>query len=274
MKNNQMPITSEISNTGFIVTPDVYMYTTQIANMYMLGDPAKDNDWIIIDTGMPGKLERIKKAMNQRFGSNIGPKAIILTHGHFDHVGNLQELIKGWDEDVPVYAHSLELPHLTGKANYPKADPGADKGLVAKMSPAFSREAVDISEHVYELPEDGSIPFFPEWTWYHTPGHTKGHISLFREKDRLLIAGDAFVTVKQESLYKVMAQEPELSGPPKYLTENWSDAEASVKKLAGLEPEKALTGHGRMMEGEELRDKLHDLSDHFVEKAVPKKEKS
>ncbi len=90
----------------------------------------------------------------------------------------------------------------------------------------------------------------------------------------MLLAGDAFVTVKQESLYKVMAQEPELSGPPKYLTENWSDAEASVKKLAGLDPEIALTGHGRMMEGEDLRSRLRDLSDHFVEKAVPKKEKN
>nr|WP_252312380.1 hypothetical protein [Sinobaca sp. H24] len=53
MKNNYMPITSEISNTGFAVTSDVYMYTTQIANMYMLGDPAKDKDWIIVDTGCP-----------------------------------------------------------------------------------------------------------------------------------------------------------------------------------------------------------------------------
>ena len=48
--------------------------------------------------------------------------------------------------------------------------------------------------------------------------HTPGHISLFREKDRTLIAGDAFVTVKQEYLYKVITQEQEISGPPRYLT--------------------------------------------------------
>ena len=45
-------------------------------------------------------------------------------------------------------------------------------------------------------PSDGSIPNMPGWQWIHTPGHSPGHISLFREKDRSLIAGDAFVAVK------------------------------------------------------------------------------
>ena len=39
----------------------------------------------------------------------------------------------------------------------------------------------------------------PGWRWVHTPGHTAGHVSLFRDADRTLIAGDAFVTTKQES---------------------------------------------------------------------------
>ncbi|MDY0395290.1 MBL fold metallo-hydrolase [Virgibacillus halophilus] len=37
----------------------------------------------------------------------------MLTHGHFDHVGGLVDLVKEWE--VPVYAHSLEFPYLTGK---------------------------------------------------------------------------------------------------------------------------------------------------------------
>lgn len=48
--------------------------------------------------------------------------------------------------------------------------------------------------------------------WIHTPGHSPSHISLFREEDGCLIVGDAFVTVKQESLYKVLTQELELAG--------------------------------------------------------------
>ena len=50
------------------------------------------------------------------------------------------------------------------------------------------------------LPEDGSIPHLPDWEWIYTPGHSPGHVSFFREKDLTLIVGDAFVTVKQESL--------------------------------------------------------------------------
>jgi glyoxylase-like metal-dependent hydrolase (beta-lactamase superfamily II) len=64
------------------------------------------------------------------------------------------------------------------------------------------------------LPEDGTIPGFPEWRWIHTPGHTVGHVSFFRDSDRVLIAGDALATTKQESFLAAAAQTPELHGPP------------------------------------------------------------
>ncbi|OLO27054.1 hypothetical protein BTR23_21210 [Alkalihalophilus pseudofirmus] len=54
--------------------------------------------------------------------------------------------------------------------------------------------------------------------WIHSPGHTPGHVSLFRDADRTLIVGDAFVTIKQESLYSVITQEQQISGPPRYFT--------------------------------------------------------
>src|SRR5690606_21003093 len=142
-----------------------------------------------------------------------------LTHGHFDHVGAIIDLIERWK--VPVYAHQLELPFLTGKQDYPKPDATVEGGWVAKMSPLFPHEGIDISEHVSALPEDGTIPHMSGWKWIHTPGHTPGHVSIYRESDQVLIAGDAFVTVKQESLYKVLTQEQEISGPPRYLTTDW-----------------------------------------------------
>lgn len=49
------------------------------------------------------------------------------------------------------------------------------------------------------LPSDGSVPGPSEWRWLHTPGHTAGHVSLFRERDGLLLAGDALATVDQDS---------------------------------------------------------------------------
>ena len=136
-------------------------------------------------------------------------EAIILTHGHFDHVGSLADLLEDWK--VPVYAHELELPYLTGKKkDYPPGDPGVDSGLVAKISPMFPNHGIKLSEHIHMLPQDGTVPAMTGWKSIHTPGHTPGHISLFRSQDRVLIAGDAFVTVKQESLYKVLTQTQEI----------------------------------------------------------------
>jgi hypothetical protein len=91
-----------------------------------------------------------------------------------------------------------------------------------------------------------------------------------READRSLIAGDAFVTTAQESAYAVAVQEAEMHGPPMYLTNDWDKAAASVRLLAGLHPELAVTGHGRAMRGEAMRSALDQLADGFESVAVPK----
>jgi glyoxylase-like metal-dependent hydrolase (beta-lactamase superfamily II) len=261
------PLTSIGNGVGISVLPDLFCYTDQIVNLVLVGNPATSNEFVLIDAGMPKSAEEIKEVVQERFGENALPKAIVLTHGHFDHVGSLVELLEEWN--VPVYAHELELPYLTGKKDYPPGDPSVDSGLVAKMSPMFPNHGIDISEQVKTLPQDGSVPSMPGWKWVHTPGHTPGHISLFREQDHALIAGDAFVTVKQESLYKVLTQTQEISGPPKYFTTDWKAAFESVKKLEVLKPEVAVTGHGLPMSGDELAEGLHNLVEHFNEIGMP-----
>jgi glyoxylase-like metal-dependent hydrolase (beta-lactamase superfamily II) len=109
----------------------------------------------------------------------------------------------------------------------------------------------------------------PGWRWVHTPGHTPGHVSLFRFSDRLLIAGDAFVTVRQESLLAVMSQRQQISGPPAYFTPDWETARRSVETLMKLDPEIAATGHGIPMRGPRLRAELRDLVETFNTRAVP-----
>lgn len=109
----------------------------------------------------------------------------------------------------------------------------------------------------------------PGWRWVHTPGHTEGHVSLWREDDRTLIAGDAFITTAQESAYAVAVQEPELHGPPRYFTPDWAAAKASVEALSALEPELVVTGHGKALAGEEMRAALRRLARDFDEVAVP-----
>lgn len=216
---------------------------------------------------MPKSADQILSASAERFGQENRPKAIVLTHGHFDHVGAVIELAQHWD--VPVFAHEREFPYLTGKSDYPEPDPTVEGGLVAKLSPIFPNQPINLGDRLQKLPADGSIPDMPGWRWIHTPGHSPGHISLFRDEDRALIAGDAFVTVRQDSLFKVLTQKPEISGPPRYFTTDWKAAWESVKKLAALQPAVAVTGHGQPISGESLSSGLDQLARQFDIVAIP-----
>ncbi|MXQ55467.1 MBL fold metallo-hydrolase [Shimazuella alba] len=259
-----IPITSVTSHTGQEITTDLYTYNIQAVNVCMVGN--KD-DWVLVDTGMPKSTDVILAVVEERFGSISHPKAIVLTHGHFDHVGAVVDLVKQWN--VPVYAHELEIPYLTGKQSYPKPDPSVEGGLIAKISNLFPKEPIHLGTHVEKLPSDGSVPEMKDWKWIHTPGHTPGHVSFFREKDRALIAGDAFITVRQDMLFKVLTQDQEISGPPRYFTTDWQSAFDSVKKLRDLHPSVAITGHGSPMSGQALSDGLQKLANEFNQIAVP-----
>src|SRR3954471_22085098 len=65
---------------------------------------AGDRKWVLVDAGVFGTKALIKSAAAERFGPNSRPAAIVLTHGHFDHVGVLEDLAQEWD--APVYAHA------------------------------------------------------------------------------------------------------------------------------------------------------------------------
>lgn len=263
-----IPMTSVSSGKGQEVRPDIYSLTIQVVNICMIGNPINSTGWTLVDAGMPKSVNTIIKEAEKRFGPNARPNGIVLTHGHFDHVGAIIELVEHWD--VPVYAHELEIPYLTGIKSYPNPDPTVEGGLVARMSPFFPNEPINLGKHVKPLPSDGTVPLLKEWSWIHTPGHSPGHVSFFRATDGALVVGDAFVTVKQESLFKVLVQEQEISGPPRYLTTDWKQAWHSVKTLKDLKPTVAITGHGLPMQERELTENLDLLVNDFDKIAIPK----
>lgn len=252
----------------FDVAADIVGIKTGISNVYLIGAPGSSH-WVLVDAGMPGSANTIIEAAEQRFGAHIPPSAIILTHGHFDHIGGLATLCDRWD--VPIYAHILELPYLTGRSSYPPPDPSVGGGCMSLMSSLYPKKPIDLGHRVRPLPTDGHISQLPGWRWIHTPGHTAGHISLFRESDRTLIAGDAFVTVRAESLTANITLTPELNGPPMYFTPDWHASRESVQHLANLEPEVVATGHGIPLHGEIMREELHDLARNFELRAIPER---
>lgn len=250
------------------IAPDLAYKRLALVNVAFFGPAgAGDGGWTLIDAGLPGTASTIVNAAKARFGGEGRPAAIVMTHGHFDHIGALTTLAERWG--VPIYAHALEQPYLDGRESYAPPDPGVGGGIMSLMSPLFPRGPIDVSGWLRQLPEDQAVPTMPGWRWIHTPGHAPGHVSLWRASDRTLIAGDAFITTKQESAYAVATQAPELHGPPMYFTPDWVSAKRSVEALARLEPERAVTGHGRAMAGEPLREGLHALAEQFDEVAVP-----
>ena len=251
----------------FHVAPNVWGMKDIFVNVYIVKDDDSDK-WVLIDTGLKSSGKKIKKMASDIFGEgNAVPKAIILTHGHFDHVGSVQALAEEWH--VPVYAHYLEMPYLTGKSSYPPCDPTVGGGLMSDLSFLYSMKPIDISSFVAGLPEDNSVPFLAKWKWIHTPGHAPGHISLYREEDKTMIVGDAFITTKGESAFNTLLQIKKVSRPPAYGTTDWFAAYESVKKLLLMQPEVVATGHGKPMYGTEMLKQLVDLVEHFAD-ALPK----
>jgi len=250
------------------IVGDVAYRQLAIVNVIFVG-PAGcgDGNWMLIDAGMAGSAGFIRSAARDRFGGSGRPAAIVLTHGHFDHIGSLKTLAESWD--VPIYAHPLERPYLDGSKSYPPPDPSVGGGLLARLSPLFPTSPVDVGDRLRPLPEDHKVPGLPAWRWIHTPGHAPGHISLWRESDRFLIAGDAFVTTRQESIYAAVTQAPEMHGPPMYFTPDWNAARQSVITLADLRPEIVVAGHGQAMRGEPMRRALAELAERFDQVAVP-----
>lgn len=237
-------------------------------NVYFIaGRQGGELTWVLVDTGPGSSVSKIVDVAAGLFGKDEAPAAIVLTHGHFDHAGGVQALLKTWD--VPVYAHGLEAPYLTGKSAYPPADPTAGGGLMTLLSWLYPNTPIDLGSRLQFLSDQDRLPFLPEWRVIHTPGHSPGHVSLFRELNATLIAGDAFVTIQNESVLNTLSYRKNLSGPPKYFTSDWGAAERSVNKLAALEPRIAATGHGQVMSGKELRTGLSRLSNRFEELAVP-----
>jgi glyoxylase-like metal-dependent hydrolase (beta-lactamase superfamily II) len=247
-----IPFTNMETGHGHAVRTDIFYYTNQIVNLVFIGKPGIEG-WVLIDTGMPKSTNEIIKVAEDRFGKGVNPSAILLTHGHFDHVSNAGKLAEKWR--VPVYVHPLEIPFICGQDRYPESD-NSDERLLSRIASIYPHERIDLGDFVKSLPADGSVPYLKDWKWIHTPGHTAGHVSFFRESDKTLVAGDAFVTVRDDSFQALLNQYPEVCSTPVFHEGDRKIAMESVKKILMLQPSLAITGHGIAMEGEALLNGL------------------
>jgi glyoxylase-like metal-dependent hydrolase (beta-lactamase superfamily II) len=228
-------------------------------NAYLVETPENDS-WVLVDTGIPLSDGKIKKFAAEIYGANSKPSAIVLTHGHFDHAGAALALAAHWE--VPIYAHHLEMPYLTGVSDYAPQDPSVG-GAIAQMSRMFPHSGYDFGSRVYPIPESGELLEMSGWKIHHTPGHTAGHVSLFRESDKTLLAGDALATMNMDSWTSQITEKPEFCRPPAPFTPDWNAARKSIEFLASLNPETVAAGHGQTISGANTAARLKNFAENF-----------
>jgi len=231
--------------------------------------------WVLVDAALANCGRLIRKTAEALFGANTPPASILLTHDHPDHAGSALELARMWC--CPVYVHPDELPlvaiqDLTSIRKY--ANP-LDRWIILPLLRAMPRGRVEamfasasIQEVVQAFDPDAAVPDLPDWECIPTPGHTPGHVAFFRTSDRVLITGDAIVTVDLNSLWGFLwwglrLSKQRVSGPPWYSTWNWRAAQESVAVLAGLEARVLASGHGMPMSGDETARELRAFADTF-----------
>lgn len=174
----------------------------------------EDNGITLVDAGMSMMAKGIMKFMKQL---NAGPlQRILLTHGHVDHVGAVKAILT--ENEVPVYAHQIEIPYLEGETLYPKR-----KKLESNLPKQLTQPLLE--------DEFGNLKSIGGLTPYFTPGHSPGHVVYYHEKDQVLLAGDLFKS-KKGKLH-----------PPMF-TPNMEEAVQSSAIVGKLKPKRLEVCHG------------------------------
>ncbi len=184
-------------------------------NAYLIGD-------VLVDAGFSWQAKRVLAGVRGRI-----VRSHVVTHAHVDHAGGTTRVVEALG--VPVLGGELDVPVL--RSGQPEMSfPGRLKRLgdsYGSFPPVTDPQPLREGDVV----GDG-------FTVLDTPGHSPGHISLWRERDGVLICGDV---VNHMNLLTTV---PGLHEPPSIFTPAVADNRRSIRRLVELEPRLVLVGHG------------------------------
>jgi len=201
-------------------------------NSYLI---ATEKGFIMVDAGMPDKINKVKQILKEEKATLSHINLIIITHVHYDHVGCLKELKEQSNAQVLVHKSEADLL-IRGSTNMPKGTNSIAK-ILSKISnkffPNFSKfEPVlpDISiKDEYDL-----APFGVDGKILHTPGHTKGSISVILAEGDCLV-GDTMFNLFPNTVFPVFANDT------KELKQSW-------EKIKEYDCQRFHPGHGSSFE--------------------------
>jgi glyoxylase-like metal-dependent hydrolase (beta-lactamase superfamily II) len=194
-------------------------------NCYLVRE---DDGFTLIDTGLPGSTAAILAAA-QTHGAPI--RRIVLTHAHMDHVASLDALHAALPA-AEVLISARDARFLAGERSL---DAGEMRG---KLRGSYQTCATKPTRALMPGDRVGSLEAIA------APGHTPGHLAFIDQRDRALIAGDAFQTrggVAVSGTIKLLFPFPALG------TWHAPTALASARALRALEPSLLAIGHGVML---------------------------
>jgi hydroxyacylglutathione hydrolase len=201
---------------------------------------------VLVDTGNPGKADRILERLAKRGVAPDDIRLILLTHGHTDHFGSAAELRER--TGAPVAIHALDAEALRQGIHQPDSLQPTSWPIALLMRLSALRNLV-APDHAPAFEPD--IVFEEEWRLDEygiagrvlpTPGHTPGSVSV------LLDSGEAIVGDMVIGDFLRLLRRPGLPIVAWDLERNWE----SVRQFLDLSPRTIYTGHGGPFKIEDL----------------------
>lgn len=214
-----------------------------------------NNQNYLVDCGYDETFEEFVEAL-ERIGVRVQDlHAIIITHDDIDHLGALYRF-RQLNQKLLVLCSETEAPSVSGKIKSERlhqAESSLDKipEEYKKGALEFIRQLKQIRRvNIDRTVTDNEI-IEPGLIVLHTPGHTKGHISLFIPEQSTVIASDA-----------VVIENGELNVANPQFTLDMRSAVESLRKIATRQPDKLICYHGGILT-ENIAGRLQALADKY-----------